>query len=63
MTPTIRTIHEEGGKEFQEKCQELLSAGYKISSNSCGMLPGGSVGDTLFPDTPFWMAILIKEEK
>ena len=55
----IKTISESNSNEFENKVNDLLDDGYKISSSSCGYV--GEVGNSVY-DCEYWMAILVKQE-
>lgn len=55
----IKTLSESNSNEFENKLNDLLDDGYKISSSSCGYI--GEVGSNVY-DCEYWMAILVKQE-
>lgn len=54
----IKTISECDFEEFENKINDLMKEGYKISSSSCGYV--GEVGNDVY-DCEYWMEILVKE--
>lgn len=53
----IKIIENNDKDEFENKVNELLSQGYKLSSSNCGYV--GEVGNSVY-DCNYYMAILIK---